>query len=259
MQPHLKSTINALFLAAGFGTRLKKIGETTPKGLFKNSQGLSITDLMVKAVTDCPQVQRLALVSNNRFAQQYQDHLHNKYPEHKIALVNDGVNNPQERLGSLGDLMLALNQLNWWDKPLLVLPSDRTPENILPKLINLHQKQPSALITCVSQDTKERIAGRFGCAQLNTNNQIVNFQEKPTQPKSNYRALAFYLFSPQALQMLKSYQDEGQNMDSPGNIIPWLLKNDFPVHACISNKDSLDIGNLQELEEFQEHYFNPVD
>lgn len=243
--------LNVLFLSAGYGTRLKKIGEQTPKGLFKNHKNISITDMIVNCLQKIPQIKDWALVSNNRFFQNYQDYFAKNYPQLKIRLLNDKTNNPEERLGSLGDLVFVLNKLNWWDKSILILASDRTPEDIIPNLIDLYNQHPGCFITCVAHQSKEIIANRSGCAELDEDQKILSFEEKPAQPKSNYQAIPFYIFPQECLSLLKKYQQSGNNMDAPGNIIPWLLEHNFPVYAHVTKKTSFDIGNLEDLSKFQ--------
>ncbi len=243
--------LNTLLLSAGYGTRLKKIGERTPKGLFKNSKNISITDMIIGSLQKVPQVEDWALVSNNRFFHNYQDYFAQNYPGLKIKMLNDGTDDPKERLGSLGDLVFVLNKLSWWDKSILVLASDRTPENIIPHLVKLYNQHPDCFITCVTRQSKKMIANRYGCAQLGQDQKILSFEEKPAQPKSNYQAIPFYIFPQKSLSLLKKYYQAGKNMDSPGNIIPWLLQHNFPVYAHITQKTSIDIGNLEDLKKFK--------
>lgn len=244
----------AIILAAGYGTRLKEKGKKTPKGLFKNKQNLSITDMAINQLIKRKEVSKIALITNQRFFTQYQKHLTTKYPKINIEIINDGSTQPENRLGSLGDLVFTIQKLGWWDKNLLVLPSDRTPENIISNLITLFKKFPSTFITCVAQESKEKIKNKSGCAILNNQQQITDFEEKPPIPKSNLRAIPFYIFPQKSLALLKEYQLKGENMDSPGNIIPWLLKNEFPIQAHVTRKNSFDIGDLQELAFFQTQY-----
>lgn len=244
---------NALLLAAGYGTRLKKIGEQTPKGLFQNASGQSITDMMLTRLAKQPEIKQLALVSNQRFFDQYQQFVQQNYSALNVKVLNDSTTQPENRLGSLGDLVFSLDTLNWWQSDLLVLPSDRNPNQIIPHLIQLRQQHGSgAFYTTVVKLPKETIANRSGCAQLNQKNQIISFEEKPAEPKSNWAALPFYFFTPQALELLKQYQQTGRSLDSPGNIIPWMLENKLPVYAYLSQQDFIDIGNLKQLKAFQQ-------
>ncbi len=249
-----QTKLNALILAAGYGTRLKRVGEKTAKGLFKNKQNLSILDLILQKLNKSTHLDQIALVTNDRFFHQYQDHLQTNHPTANITLLNDDSTHPDNRLGSLGDLCFAVNQLNWLNKNLLVLPSDRTPEDIISGIITDYQKQPGSFIVAVSKSTKERIKNKSGCAVIENDQQIIEFEEKPINPKSDYLALPFYLFPKEALILLNQYKTAGNNMDSPGNIVPWLIANNFPVYAHITNKNSFDIGDLSELKEYQQNY-----
>ncbi len=246
---------NALMLAAGFGTRLKAIGQKTAKGLFKNSQNQTITGMILTQLAKTEiktQFKQIALITNNKFFKQYQAYCKKYHSDLKITVLNDQVKTAAARLGSLGDLILALDRLRWWEQKLLVLPSDRTPEDIILQLLLAFSKRPEAVTTCFFQDSKHNIKNKSGCAVLDQNQKIVDFEEKPTQPKSNYRALPFYLFPASALPLVKTYQQAKQNMDSPGNIIPWLLQNNYPVQACLTKKQSFDLGDLTDLVKFKQ-------
>lgn len=250
----IQTSLNAIILAAGYGTRLKEVGEKTAKGLFKNQQNLTILDLIILKLLKNQNINQIALVTNNRFYHQYKDHLSSKYPNNKIAIINDGSTNPENRLGSLGDLHFAINQLGWWDKNLLVLPSDRTPENIITALVSDFKNDSNSFFVGVIKESKERIKNKSGCAVIDNQKKIIEFEEKPENPKSNYLALPFYIFPSQALALLKKYKTQKNNMDSPGNIVPWLISQKFPVKACLTEKKSFDIGSLEELKEFQRYY-----
>ena len=247
--------LNVLLLSAGYGTRLKKRGLKTPKGLFKNGQKLTITDMMLAKINQIEAVKKIALVSNHRFYDQYSQHIQTKYPQQAIKIIDDGSMESENRLGSLGDLVFALNELKWWQQNVMVLPSDRTPEDIVVNLVKTFAQHPESFITCVYQDKKESIKLKSGCAELDKNNRVINFEEKPAEPKTNFRGLPFYIFPAKSLTLIKKYQQADRNMDSPGNIVPWLLENNFPVHAYITKTNSFDIGDLVELARFEKEYW----
>ncbi len=245
------TSLNALILAAGFGTRLRKLGKETAKGLFKNKQNLSITDLILNEILKLDSIKDIALISNQRFYQSYQQHLHQNYSQ-KIQILNDKISRPENRLGSLGDLIFSLNQLAWWENNLLVLPSDRTPNAFLPKLIELFiEKKGQGSVNCLIKKDKNKIRNKSGCALVNKQGRIIDFEEKPEKPKSDLASLPFYIFPPSALKHLKNYQKSGHNLDSPGHFLPWLIQHDHPVYSYVTSTHSFDIGDLDDLKRFQ--------
>jgi len=256
--------LNVLFLAAGFGTRLGETGKKTAKGLFKNGVGQTIIDLLIKDLKQFSFIKDYALVTNNHFYQQYQNHRDQNYPTLNLKIINDGANNPENRLGAIADLILALNTLNWWDKNVLVLPSDTTANSILPKFIKFSQQHPNSFNTVLKVTTKEKIKNKRGCGIIDQHNCMTDFVEKPSDPPSNLASVPFYVYSQKSLKLLKKYkvnrearegtlgyQQSNKNMDAPGNIIPWLLENNFPVHVYITEEKTIDIGSLEELKKFQ--------
>ncbi len=251
---NLNQKIKALMLAAGFGTRLKEIGQKTAKGLFTNSNNRTITDMMLNRIVQQKEMDEIALVTNNHFYQQYHQFLSNNYPQLSITILNDGCNQAQNRLGSLGDLVFSLNKLDWWQSNVLVLPSDRNPNKIITNLIKLlkNNKDETAFYTAIVHLSKDKIKKRSGCAQINSQGQIKAFEEKPQLPKSNWAGLPFYLFTPATLKLLKKYQKTKNSIDSPGNIIPWLLEQNTPIYTYQSHSNFIDIGSLKQLKSFRQ-------
>jgi len=239
--------MKALILAGGFGTRLKEIGQVTPKGLLeqKGKPLLEHTFLEIASLKDCDQI---ALISNGKYYNQYKNWLAQK--NHPITLLDNGVLNPNERLGALGDLDFAVDSLHWQDETILVLPSDTYFEFSLQEIVAIYKKTNNFVTVVRDVGDKSIIANRLGCAIL-SEGEMVEFIEKPSNPPSTYAAIPFYLYTPEVLKLLKTYKNEGNEMDTPGSIIPWLLEKKIPVKTLVVTSMTLDVGTPKDLTELQ--------
>lgn len=239
--------LNTIILAGGFGTRCAHDGKYCPKGLIEVT-GTTLLGKLLQAI----QAARFAtvpyLVTNQLFYAQFKQYLVDHFSNLAISLLNDGATDPANRLGALGDLLLAADTIDP-ALPTLVCASDTVFEFPLADLVALYH-QHQAFTTAVYPAGHERIAGRLGCVNLD-GNRVVGFTEKPAQPTSEYAAVPFYIFPPGLKELLLAYQASGHSMDAPGNLIPWLLEQGRPVYALIA-ENVIDVGTIQDIERLRE-------
>lgn len=233
---------NIVILAGGFGTRLKELGESTPKGLLKTSSNTLIGELCT-AINDLPEVANTVLVTNARFYQQYLTWCKTNDQPRQTQILNDGATSPDLRLGALGDLELAMPNLDH-HYPTLVLPSDTYFTFALAELTKLYEQYQS-FTTVIYELPKEQIANRLGCAQLE-GDRVLSFEEKPAEPKDSWACAPFYVYSPDILKRLPEYRKAGNNMDAPSHIIPWLLEQQVPVYALKVDL-AIDVGTQDDV------------
>lgn len=163
-----------------------------------------------------------------------------------VKLINDGAKTSDQKLGALGDLMVALKNIDSKKSP-LVLASDYAywRSFVIEDLINFASKEvyKDAFITVAMQlKDKEEIKGRFGCPEVDRNGFIVSFEEKPENPKSNLATVAFYIYRSQHIKLLQEFISRGGNVDSPSNFIPFLLETGVKVAAMIVDDNIVDAG-----------------
>lgn len=232
---------NIVILAGGFGTRLKELGEQTPKGLLKTGSDTLIGEL-AKAVKELEEPHKVVLVTNARFYPQYQAWCSSCGDPLLSQIVDDGATSPDLRLGALGDLELASRNLDQ-HYPTIVLPSDTFFTFELSELTKVYE-QYQAFTTAVYEVPKEQIANRLGCAVMD--GEIVrSFEEKPAEPQSNWACAPFYIYPPEILKRLPEYRMSGGSMDAPSHIIPWLLEQSIPVYAA-KVPTAIDVGTQED-------------
>ena len=92
---------------------------------------------------------------------------------------------------------------------------------------------------------------QLGVVLLDDNEKIIDFEEKPAEPKSNKAAFATYIYKKSTVPMFKQYLEEGNKPDAPGNFLAWLYKRN-DVYAYVMNGECYDIGTHKALEEVRE-------
>jgi len=236
-----------LVIAAGFGTR---IGLDGPKGLIKIGRSTIIGTMMEEIVT-VPNISRLAIATNAKFHPQYAAWLAEQPFRDRILLLNNHAQTNEGRLGAIGDIIYALQELGWQDLNLLVMPSDTLYGFKIEEFLQFAQRlNPPGLVTVVNRMDKARIAGRLGCITTN-GTRVINFIEKPAEPPSDLAIVPFYYYPKECVAEFKKYKKAGGNLDAPSSIIAWFLKKKFPVYAFETEEPTLDVGTQRDMQEAQ--------
>ena len=106
----------------------------------------------------------------------------------------------------------------------------------------------------VLHDIKQHdLAMRFGVVEIDGNERLISFEEKPQNPKTTLIAICMYLFPKENLHMIGEYVDKGYNPDQPGRYIEWLHKVRH-VFGFVFEGEWFDIGDHDKLAEANELY-----
>jgi len=243
--------MEAVILAGGFATRMYPLTENYPKALLA-LQGKTLISYTLDKIVKLGNISKIYFLSNDLFASKFRSYLEQNYSKNGIVLVNNGVTNLSERLGALGDLNFIIHKENINDD-LLVVASDTLTSIDFTKFIN-YFKQNKGFINAV-YDIKDtnKIKNRLGCPEIK-GNKIINFSEKPPEPKSSYISIPFYIYPKKSLGLIDKYIKEGNPKDAPGSIIPWLVGK-MPVFAYnIGSGYYYDVGTIEDYNYLREHF-----
>lgn len=133
-------------------------------------------------------------------------------------------------------------------KYVVVLSGDHIYKMDYNKMVTAHKKaNADATIAVIEVPWDE--APRFGIMNTDENMQIVEFEEKPENPKSNLASMGVYCFS---WDVLKKYLiDDEANPDSANdfgmNIIPEMLGDGLKLIAHRFDGYWKDVGTIQSL------------
>jgi len=252
-----REKIFPVILAGGFGVRTQGILEGKPKALIKSSDGKTLLEHLLCDLEKSG-FESALIVSNHKFYDKFLDHLKElgeKDLKISTTLINNGVDDPEKRLGALGDFLFGVESPNLesWNGSFLVLSSDYAYWKAfkIGDFIEFANKAENRdCFLTVVRDTGDPavIKGRFGCPEVDENGLIISFEEKPENPKGTLAILAFYLFRPIHVNSLKEFKGEGGNLDSPSNIIPYFLKKGVRASVFIVGNEAVDAGTPQEID-----------
>ncbi len=241
--------MDAIILAAGYATRLYPLTENTPKPLLKVA-GKPMVEHIINKLEELDIINKIYIVTNDKFEQNFIEWLHNFDAKKPVEIINDHTKSNDDRLGALGDILYVIDTKKI-DDDLAVIAGDNFFDFSLPDVIGLFQKRKSNIV--VLHDVKDlELAKQYGVVEVKDGT-VINFEEKPAQPKSTLISTGIYLFSKKTLSLIKKYIDDGNSPDKTGSFIEWLHKRD-KVYAHVTDKPWYDIGDFEQLEKANKHY-----
>ena len=232
----------ALILAAGYATRLYPLTENQPKPLLKVANR-PIVEHILEKLKRADNVNEVMIVTNARFYDHFRIWLnHFDYPK-EIKIINDGTISNDDRLGAVGDINYVLKEEEINDD-LLVIAGD-----------NLFGFQIQDFINHFQQKDINIVRNKFGVAILcNQVSKVVDFEEKPAEPKSTLAATACYVFHKEDLKHVETAVEKGK-ADNPGDLVKYLVKAS-EVHGFVFDQHWFDIGCIEGLKKAEEVYTN---
>lgn len=128
----------------------------------------------------------------------------------------------------------------------LILSGDHIYKMDYDLLLKYHkEKQSQATITVIKVPIED--ASRFGIVNTDENMKIVQFEEKPKQPKSNTASMGIYVFDWKVLRkgLVEDNLDEESEHDFGKNVLPKMLSRDIPMYAYVFDGYWKDVGTVR--------------
>ena len=112
-----------------------------------------------------------------------------------------------------------------------------------------HHKQTGAACTISVLEVPMEEAPRFGIMNVDANDRIYEFEEKPAHPKSNLASMGIYIFTWSKLRsyLLEDEDDETSSNDFGKNIIPAMLNAGEIMSAYRFKGYWKDVGTIRSL------------
>ena len=130
----------------------------------------------------------------------------------------------------------------------LILSGDHIYKMDYTKMLRFHIKHEAAATIAVLRVPMEE-AHRFGIMNTDEDGNIVSFEEKPKNPKSNNASMGIYIFDWKKLRayMKRDDADEKSENDFGKNIIPTMLNAGEKMVAYPFEGYWKDVGTIQSL------------
>ena len=188
----------AIILAAGYATRLYPLTQNTPKALLKIG-GKTLLDHVLDKVYAVDDVKQTIIVSNDKFYGQFaewkasraESRISGGGPKPRPVILNDGTSSELTRLGAIGDIQFALDEMRV-DDELLIIASDNFFTYGLTDLIDFYRLTDADCITVKRHGDRNALKS-LGVAIIDADMRVVDFVEKPQNPQSDIAVYATYV------------------------------------------------------------------
>jgi len=227
--------MKAVVLAGGYATRLWPVTKHRPKMLLPIGE-TTVIDRIFRALEEDDRIETVYVSTNERFATEFEDHLDASGFEKPVLSVEE-TEAEDEKFGVVGALGQLIDR-EGIDDDLLVVAGDNLIGFDLSDFLDYFESKGAATLAAYDVGDRQK-AESYGLVELD-GDRVVDFQEKPEEPKSTLVSIACYGFPKDSLRF-EEYLSDGNNPDEPGWFLQWLQSRE-PVHAFVFEEPWFDIG-----------------
>jgi len=202
--------------------------------------GRPMLDYLLDRVREVKELDGIHLITNSRFAPIFAD-----WAPEDVTVHDDGTTSNDDRLGAIGDMRFAVARAVLHGEDVLVVAGDNLIGYSVPDFVAFWRETGGSAVALYQSPDRELIK-QYGVVELDDDDRIISFEEKPAEPQTDLAATAAYLYAPEHLALLDDYLAEGNSPDAPGNFVAWLYSRE-PVYGYRFSGEWLDIGDHEQL------------
>lgn len=227
--------MKAFLLAAGLGTRLKPITDKIPKCLVKIFNkpllGWWIDLMAMHGINE-------VLINLHPFPHQVKNFIENYNRKIKFNYFYE-----EKLLGSGGTIRENKDFIKN-EKDFFIFYADNLTNYNLSAFLEFHRSNKQIFSMALF---KTKFPKSCGISVLNNENLIVDFEEKPKEPKSNLANAGLYIASPQIIDLIPDYE----LTDIGFHLLPKLVNK---MNGWETGDYLIDIGTKQNLEKANQEW-----
>ena len=221
--------MNAILLAAGFGTRLQPITNTIPKCLVP-IKGKPLIELWLQKLISA-HIGSI-LINTHYLSQQVESFINNSPFKNQSIVVFE-----PKLLGTAGTLLKNLHFFEGEDG--MLIHADNYCLADFAKFINAHENRPpGCLMTMMIFNSCNPTA--CGIVELDERGVVVGFHEKVSNPPGNLANGAVYILSSEMINILKT--DFATKTDFSTEILGYFIGK---IYTYLTEDLFIDIGTLE--------------
>jgi glucose-1-phosphate thymidylyltransferase len=240
--------MKALILAAGYATRLYPLTQTVAKPLLPLA-GRPLLDYLLDRIRAVDEVDAVHVVTNHKFTDPF-----NAWARAHAGVVvhDDGTTSDDHRLGAIGDIAFVVDTAGLAGDDLLVAAGDNLFDYSLADYVSWWRTKGEASAVVLYDVGDLELAKKYSSVDLDADERLTGFTEKPRNPTSPLVATAAYLYHREHVPLVRRYLEEGNAPDQPGRFVAWLVPR-APVYGYTVGGDWRDIGDAQQLLDADNH------
>ena len=239
-----------IVIAAGYATRLGELTRNFPKPLLKIGSS-TILGRMLDDIDRISDIDEHVIVTNHKFAPIFEQWAAEQHYQKPVAIVDDGTETNETRLGAVCDLLMAINRF-WIDDDILVVAADNLLFFSFQEFVDFAREKGTSCIMCHEQPSIEKLQ-RTGVIVVDDQMRVLNMEEKPLEPKSHWAVPPFYIYKKHDLELVRHSVENGCGKDAPGNLAHYMVEHTV-MHAWPMSAGRFDIGSLDTYYEAIEKY-----
>ena len=231
--------MDSIVLAGGFAKRMLPLTKNTPKQLL-DVAGEPMLSHVLKSLEEISP-ERVVISVNSFFSSHFSQFIDDYSGPLNLQLFVESSENEEEKLGALGALNLLFSELNITG-PVFIAGGDNLSNFDLSAMVSKSERTNRDVIGLYDVEDNN-LAKLYGIAELKSD-RIVDFVEKPSEPKSTLAATAYWLLSTDGISNFFDYINSGGDRDALGNFLAWNIKRN-EVLSVSYRGTWYDIGDLE--------------
>jgi glucose-1-phosphate thymidylyltransferase len=255
--------MDAIVLVGGYAERLWPLTLNKPKSLLK-IMAKEILSHVLDRLKDFDKVEEIIISTSKDFKDQFANFLDKNgdiYSDLDISIATEPLGKNGRKLGPNGGLEFIRRKMGARDY--IIISGDNIFEFNLSDLVNFYEETDSSVIALQEPTYLKAISG-YGLVEVDENNKILKFEEKPDWPRTKLISTGCYILKKEDFELISEYMSlvvpeyirENEKFDdSLGEFMKWLVeKKKHEIMGYRFTDAWFDIGTLDTLLSANKYY-----
>lgn len=242
--------MKALILAGGFATRMGEFGKDLPKPLLPVA-GRPVIEHILEKIEPLAVIGDVFISTNKKFEGHFSEWMSRLSTRLNTKLVVEPIMEEGQKLGSVGALNFFIKE-NKIDEDLLIINGDNLFKSGLNECLEFYGKRGTFVFGVYDTGSIDE-ARKLGVVICDQNRRVIDFEEKPKNPKGTQVSTGIYIMPRSVIPMIRNYIKEGNSADRMGDFLAWLMKR-HEMHAFAISDKWFDIGTPDTYKKAKEEF-----